>query len=418
MNRREFVASAAATMLPLATTANIAGAQERSDIVIGAVYPMSGSNAVVGVDAIHAFETAFEIINQGIDLGLPEGKSAGLSGLGGAKIKLVVADHQGDPQKGRAETERLITQDKVVAVLGAYYSSVSATASVACERYGVPFMCADSSSPTLQRRGLKYFFRASAHDEGFTTGMFDLMDEEKRKGQKIETLAIFAEDTVFGTDSANVQRKLAAERGYKIVADIKYRANSPSLSAEVQQLKSANADVLLPSCYTTDTILLAKTMAEFGYKPTSIVAQAAGFSETVVYEAVGDKLQGVITRASSALDLAPKRPAITPVNQRFKARSGKDLNDNTFRQFMAAMVLANAISRAKSIEGEKIQAALVATDIPGEQTIMPWSRVKFGPDGQNPFADIVLLQRLGNKFVTVFPIAVAAAAPVWPTSKS
>ena len=67
--------------------------------------------------------------------------------------------------------------------------------------------------------------------------------------------------------------KLADERGYKIVADIKYRSNSPSLSAEVQQLKAANADVLMPSSYTTDGILLVKTMAELGYKPNAIVAQ-------------------------------------------------------------------------------------------------------------------------------------------------
>ena len=50
----------------------------------------------------------------------------------------------------------------------------------------------------------------------------------RKKGHRIETLALFHEDTIFGTDSANAQTKLAAERGYRIVADIKYRANSPS----------------------------------------------------------------------------------------------------------------------------------------------------------------------------------------------
>jgi len=64
------------------------------------------------------------------------------------------------------------------------------------------------------------------------------------------------------------QLKLAGERGYKVVADIKYRSNSPSLSAEVQQLKAANANVLMPSSYTTDGILLVKTMAELGYSRT------------------------------------------------------------------------------------------------------------------------------------------------------
>src|SRR5664279_92421 len=105
----------------------------------------------------------------------------------------------------------------------------------------------------------------------------------KKKGTKIETLSLFHEDTIFGTDSSNAQLKLAKDRGYKVLADIKYRANSPSLSAEVQQLKTSNADVLMPSSYTTDSILLIKTMNALGYKAKAIIAQAAGFAEQSFY---------------------------------------------------------------------------------------------------------------------------------------
>ena len=86
--------------------------------------------------------------------------------------------------------------------------------------------------------------------------MFDFFDEMKKKGKPVESIALFYEDTIFGADSSTVQRKLAKEKGIKIVADIKYRSNSPSLTAEVQQLKAANAQVLMPSSYTTDAILL------------------------------------------------------------------------------------------------------------------------------------------------------------------
>jgi branched-chain amino acid transport system substrate-binding protein len=211
-----------------------------------------------------------------------------------------------------------------------------------------------------------------------------------------------------------VQRKLAAERGYKLVADVKYKSNSPSLTAEVQQLKTANADVLLPTSYTTDAILLTKTMAELGYKPKSIIAQAAGFSEKVTYDAVGDKLQGLISRGSFSLDLAAKRPMVATVNGMYKARAGRDLNDNSSRQFMAMIVLADALDRAGSTDGQKIRAALAATDIAGTRTVMPWTKVAFGPDGQNTFADPVLLQWIGDKFVTIFPEAAAVAPAKWP----
>src|SRR5689334_3226791 len=398
----------------VAALAPIPARAQASEVVIGVIYPFSGASAQMGVDAQKSYETALDIINNNHEFDLPLAKGEGLPGLGGAKVRLVFADHQADPQKGRAETERLITQEKVCAVIGTYQSAVAVTVSQICERYQIPFLSADNSSPSLHRRGLKFYFRASPHDEMYSKAMFDFFDEMKKKGTKIGTLSLFHEDTIFGTDSGNAQTKLANERGYKIVADVKYRANSPSLSAEVQQLKAANADVLMPSSYTTDGILLVKTMGELGYKPPAIVAQDAGFSEKALYDAVGDKLEGVISRGTFSLDLAAKRPMVGKINDMFKAKSDKDLNDYSSRQFMALIVMADAINRAKSTDGEKIREALAATELPGEQTIMPWKRIKFDETGQNNDADPVLLQYVGGKFVTIFPAQAAVAEASWP----
>src|SRR3569832_727104 len=259
-------ATASAALLPMAARA------QTPEVVSGVIYPLSGASAQIGVDAQKAFQTAADIINKNFDFDLPLARGEGLPGLGGAKIRLVFADHQADPQKGRAEAERLITQEKVCAVIGTYQSAVAVTVSQICERYQIPFLSADNSSPSLHRRGLKFYFRAAPHDEMFSTAMFDFFDDLKKKGQKIETLALFHEDTIFGTDSGNAQTKLAAERGYKIVADVKYRANSPSLSAEGQQIKAANADVLMPSSYTTAGFFLVLSLGVLGYKPLVFVA--------------------------------------------------------------------------------------------------------------------------------------------------
>ena len=415
ISRRDVLIGTVTSVAALSTGVR---AQQAQEVVIGVLYPLSGASAQIGVDAQHAFNTAADIINNAHDLELPLAKSAGLPDLGSAKLRLVFADHQADPQKGRAEAERLMTQEKVCSIIGTYQSAVAVTVSQICERYQVPFLSADNSSPSLHRRGLKFYFRPGAHDEMFSAAMFDLLDALRKKGQKIETLALFHEDTIFGTDSSNSQQKLANERGYKVVANIKYRANSPSLTAEVQQLKAANADVLMPSSYTTDSILLVKTMGELGYRPKAIVAQDAGFSEKAFYDAVGDQVQGAISRGSFSLDLAAKRPMVGKVNELYKAKSGKDLNDYSSRQFMGLIILADAINRAKSREGDKIRAALAATDLPGDQTIMPWKRVKFDETGQNNDADPVLLQWIGGKFVTIFPEQAAIAEAVWPMNKA
>lgn len=386
------------------------------DVVVGAIYPLTGSAAQIGADARASIETMLEIINGSGREPLPMlmGRGGGLDRLGGAKIRVVFADHQNDPQKARAEAERLITQDKVAALVGSYTSATAATISQVAERYEVPYLSMDNSSPSLNKRGLKWFFRTTPHDEMFTAAMFGFFKEQGAKtGHAVKSVALFYEDSIFGTDSSAVQRRLAGEAGIAVAADIKYRANSPSLSAEAQRLKAAGADVLMPSSYTSDAILLLRSLSEIGYKPPAIMAQAAGFQEQAFLTAAGPLADGVMSRSSFAIDATKSRPAIAAVNAAYKAKSGKDLNDNTSRQSVAMQVLADAINRAGSSKAEDIRRALVATDVPGEQTIMPWTGIKFDETGQNTEATPVIQQVFGGGYTTVYPAAVAVREPVW-----
>jgi branched-chain amino acid transport system substrate-binding protein len=125
-------------------------------------------------------------------------------------------------------------------------------------------------------------------------------------------------------------------------------------------------------------------------------------------------LNGVISRASFSLDLTKKRPFIAAVNDLFRKRSQRDLDDNSSRELMGLLVLADGINRAGATDGARIRAALAATNIPGSETIMPWKKVIFSADGQNPDANPVLLQYVGGKFVTIFPDDVAVAPVIWP----
>jgi len=252
----------------------------------------------------------------------------------------------------------------------------------------------------------------------FTEAMFDFFKEVGGKtGRPVKSVALFYEDSIFGSDSSAVQRKLASEAKIAMAADIKYRANSPSLSAEAQRLKAANADVIMPSSYTSDAILLLRSCSEIGYKPPAIMAQAAGFQEQAFLTAAGPLAEGVFSRSSFAIDATKSRPAITVVNAAYKAKSGKDLNDNTSRQVVAVQTLADAINRAGSAKPDDIRRALMATNIPGDQTIMPWKGVKFDETGQNIEATPVIQQVFNGAYVTVFPAAVAVREPIWNVGK-
>jgi branched-chain amino acid transport system substrate-binding protein len=384
------------------------------DILIGAIYPMTGNSSEIGADAQIAVGVISDIIN-GDHAPLPMllGQGGGLPHLGGAHIKVIFADHQNDPQKARAEAERLITQDHVVAIVGSYTSATAATISQVTERYEIPYISMDNSSPTLSRRGLKWFFRTSPHDEMFTAAMFDFFKAMGAKtGRPVKSVALFYEDSIFGTDSSNAQKKLAAENGITVAADIRYRANSPSLSAEAQRLKAAGADVVLPSSYTSDAILIMRACNEIGYHPV-ILAQATGFEQQSFITAAGPLAEGVMSRTSFAVDAVSTRPAIAPVNAMFRARAGKDLNDNTARQITSVEMLADAIDRAGSAKPADIRAALVKTDIPGNQTIMPWKGIKFDETGQNTEATPAIHQITGGAYHTIYPFDLAVQEPIW-----
>jgi hypothetical protein len=169
-------------VLLLLGTAQSAFAQQ--EVKIGAIYPLTGAAASSGLEMKNALELAAELINNGAKgLNLPLSGSAGLPNLKGAKIRLVFGDHQSNPQVGATEAERLITQEKVVALIGCYASNVTATASQVAERYHLPFLTAESSSATLTQRKFKWFFRTTPHDELFVQNFFEFLKAlEKKKG--------------------------------------------------------------------------------------------------------------------------------------------------------------------------------------------------------------------------------------------
>lgn len=411
LTRRHVVAGIGALTAGLRLTP----ARADSEVLIGVLYPFTGSGAQIGVEAKIAIDAAVDVINNAYDIDLPLAKEKGLPKLGNAKIRVIYADHQADPQKGRSEAERLITQNKVCALLGTYYSSVANVVSQVAQRYEVPFVAAESSSPSLHRQGLSYFFRPGPHDEMYSVAMFDFLDTQKKTSpDSVKTIGLFYEDTLFGNDTSRIQKKLAGERGYQIVADVKYRANSPSLSTEVQILKSANPDVVLATSYTTDAILFMNTAESLSYKPKSLISQNGGFIEPAFLSAVGKKADGIISRASFVPDLAAKRQSLKVVNDMFRKASGKDLNDNTARQFMAMIILADAINRAGKAEGPEIAKALRVTDIPGSRTIMPWERVTFDGTGQNVTISPVMMQFGDGEYRTVWPSNLATRALKWP----
>ncbi len=397
------VLAAALSVAVLATTP----VRAAESVKIGVIYPLTGNAASAGQSAKDAVNLGAEIVNTGHpDLkALPLGASAGLPNLGGAKIELDEADHQGNPQVGQQQTLRLITQDHVVAMLGSYHSSVSLVATAVAERQGIPYLVADSVAQNITGRGFKWIFRTTPIASDFAKAYAGFLTDLKNAGRKIDRIAIVNEKTDYGTSVGASIVEAAKSANITVGAQIPYNANSSDVSAQVIQLKTLQPDAIIFVSYTADTILYFRTMKNLDYLPPLIVGDDAGFSDPSFIPNAGDLAQGAINR--SAFDIGKPGSNSYIVNQLFKAKYGRDLDDTSARWMQGFFVLADAINRAGSTEPDKIQAALQATDLKPDQLMIGYNGVKFDSTGQNTLASTFLIQLQGKQYVSIWPTNLA-----------
>jgi branched-chain amino acid transport system substrate-binding protein len=406
-----------ALLCAAAFSAALAGtAAAQQTVKIGGIFPLSGNAASAGVHAKAAIETAVEIINSGNPgLGnLPVTKNAGLKGLGGAKVEVVFADNQGSPAVGQNQALRLITEEKVVALTGAYQSGITLTASAISEKYGIPFVNGESVAASLTERGYKWFFRTTPVATDFAKIYLDFLKDMKAGGSKTDNIALVHENTEYGTSVANVITSVFKENGLSIAQDISYSANTTDVQSQVLQLKDKKPDVVIMISYASDAILYAKTFQALDYKPPMMIADNAGFSDPSTLKAVGKQIQGIFNRSSFAIGAAGTPTFL--INEMYKKKSGgDDLDDTAARQMQGFFVLVDAIDRAGSTDPAKIQAALKATDLKPDQLIMGYKGVKFDDKGQNILAAGLVIQlQDGENYVPVWPKQLAKTTPVLP----
>jgi branched-chain amino acid transport system substrate-binding protein len=406
---------AAVISAALAGQGSDSAAAEDKVVKIGAVFPMTGGAASAGVHAKYAIEVAMDIINNAHpELGdFPLAKNAGLAGLGGAKVDVVFADNQGSPATGQNQALRLITEEKVVALTGAYQSGITLTASAIAERYSIPFVNGESVAANLTERGFKWFFRTTPIASDFAKIYYEFLTDMKAAGAKTDNVALVHDNTEYGTSVAGTITSAFKEKGLAITLDVAYAVNATDVQSQVLQLKEKNPDVVIMISYTSDAILFSKTMQALDYKPPMIIADDSGYSDPSFIKAVGKISQGTFNRSSWSVGPPGSPTAI--IADLYKKKSGDEMDDTAAREMQGFFVLIDAIDRAGSTEPAKIQAALKATDLKPEQLMMGYKGVKFDDKGQNILASGVIIQlQDGENYVSVWPKASAAKAPIVP----
>jgi branched-chain amino acid transport system substrate-binding protein len=432
LTRRQFFSHAgkvglSASMLPFFGSVAEAGTA-RGEVKLGAIYPLSGSFANVAVEFKNAAEMALDFINgvNGVTgkvpfaTNLPLAQGRGIPKLNGAKLRIVFADSQGKPELAQNDADRLINAEKCIGLFGCYSSATTVTASQVAERYGIPFINPDSSSPRLTRRGLKWFVRVQPDDILFSKNFFDFLKDLKAKRSDIKAtkLALLHENTTFGTDAANAQANLAKQYGYEIVANVEHPTPASQVTSDVEKLKAANPDILLQTSYFAEVSLFLKAFKQLDFNVQALIGNDAGYVDESYLKNEGPDGDYAITRAMWADDIAGKKQLARQIGAYYKQKFHIDFTENAGLPFMGVFVFADALNRAGTTTPGPLMKAILDTNLSTNQNIFPWG-IKFDTSqgGQNTLAAAVIQQVQKQKYVTVWPFAVAAAAVTWPVPK-
>src|SRR5215471_10201142 len=226
LKRKPFLFAAVMAAATLLCAGGPAAAAEA--VKVGITWPLTGNAGAAGQASKAAAELVAEIVNNAHpELGdLPLAKGEGLPNLGGAKLELIFTDHQGNPSLAQQLTTRLITQDKVHVMLGAYQSSCSFTATAVAERYGIPFMVGESAALNITGRGFKWVFRGTPIASDYAATYMRFFNDMKKQGNRIESIAVVNENTDYGTSVAEQIEAAAKKNSIPVAIRIPYSASS------------------------------------------------------------------------------------------------------------------------------------------------------------------------------------------------
>lgn len=379
-------------------------ASAQPEVRIGVLLPLSGPDAIDGENQRRAHELATEEINA----------KGGIKSQGGARLRMIYGDTLGRAEVGVAETERLISRERVALLMGTWHSGVAVAATLIAERNRVPFVVPNALADSISERGLKYTFHTVSRTSQFAndSGAFVRAIGEKT-GKRARRVGILHADTFFGREVARFWRRFLPEHGYDLAADVVYPSPATSQMESILRLRAAGPEVVFMLGSVADATMTVRQMRELNYWPAlGVVTVGGGPTHPTFIQNVGALGEGLF----AVNDWFPniRRAGAKETNDRFRQKFGTDMTGNANTTYAATWIVKDALERAGSTDGERLRQALADTDIRTGVPMFMYDRVKFDEAGRNVYAFNVVAQLRGGAFHVVHPVRVAASAAVWP----
>ena len=314
-------------------------------IKIGANFEMTGGVAQYGQSAAN-----------GAKLAIKEANAAG--GVLGKQITLVVADNKSEPSESANAATKLITQDKVVAILGPAASSNVLAAAPVVQDNKIPLITPTATNPKVTSDGGKlkdYVFRACIIDPFQGT----VMANYAANSLKVKTAAIYIDSSSdYSKGLSEVFEKTFTQNGGKVVVKEAFLQKDQDFKSTLTKIKAANPDVIYIPAYYEEVSKIIKQARELGI--TVPLLGSDGWDSPKLAEIAGAAALKN-TFFSNHYSTKDKDPKVVSFVENYKKEYGQEPDAFAALGYDAALMMIDAIKRANSAEPAKIQQALAQT---------------------------------------------------------
>jgi len=395
------VALAAIGITSGCTNGTDGGTASEQEIPVGLLAPLKGPDAAAGLEAQRGASLAADVINgANPSIPLPLADGVGLPNLGRARIKIVTADTQGDQQVAADAVNRLTTEQQVAAIVGAYNPTVTEVASQRAERAEVPFINSDSAATFLTEGGRDWFFRVGPSWRAAGEAFFSLL--RGLGGGARKTLVLHPRDDA-GYNVLKTVRGLSQEGGFPAPDAVNFDPSATDLLGTVDAVRVKAPDTIFVYASPATVQPLIRAFVARQYRPKVVLSFGLGYLTARAYDDNASAVRGLCRSVSWSTETAERNPAARAVASLYQRKYNTPMTEAAANGFTAVLTLAQAIDAARSAEPTQIRTAMLSLDIPGDQTIMPWSGIRFDENHQNVGAQ-ALVEQLGERtFHVVYP---------------
>lgn len=313
----------------------------------------TGDTIKVGVygDLTGATSSFGQSTKNGVELAVDEINAAG--GVNGKKIVIVSEDDQGRPEQAKTVVSKLISQDKVEALLGEVASTNSLAAAPVAQEAKIPMITPSSTNPKVTEVG-DYISRVCFIDpfQGAVMAKF------AGNTLKAKTAAIFGDvNSDYSKGLTQFFKEEFTKLGGKIVAEEAYTQNDPDFKGQLTKIRDLKPDVIYIPGYYSQVGIIAKQARELGMNMPLLGGD--GWDSPELWKLGGDALKNAyISNHYSADNPAPE---IQNFVKAYKAKFNVVPDSLAALAYDATKVLADAIKRAGGTESAKLKDAINAT---------------------------------------------------------